>query len=122
MSRRRSISFRSWLVATLFGLGTLVATGAVQGTSAAKQKLLREDAPSIAANQRVGLPGKESLLPGNVRHTSHALPRTSTPAPLLRAAWLIAPEFTASVTSSEIAESIGTSQRITGPSRAPPAA
>jgi hypothetical protein len=122
MSRRSSSSVRLWLLTTLFGLGALLPAAAVQNSSAVEQHLLREDAPALAASQTAVLPERESLLPANVRHSSHALPRTSTPTLPLRTAWLPTPEFATSAPAPEHTRAIAQTPRTTGPSRAPPAA
>jgi hypothetical protein len=122
MSRQSNASVRLWLFAALFAVGALLPAVAARNSGIAGHSLLQSDARATGLLDHAAAPASESLVPAHLRHTSHALPRTSLAATLLRTATIVAPAFSGDLTEREHVAPLGDAPRSSGLSRAPPAA
>jgi hypothetical protein len=118
MVRRNSASFRLSLIAVFFGLCALCMASGTRA-SEVKRCVIVQTADSAVF-------GASPLASGHLGQVSHhravrALPRTSAPASLFKAACVVKPDFAESLLARENVLALGGAPRAPGPSRAPPA-
>jgi hypothetical protein len=118
MARRNSAYFRLSLLAVLFGLYALCATSGAHASVVERCVVRHADPVAIGANP---------LASAHLRQVSHqrvvrALPRTSAPASLFKAACVVPPDLAETLLVRENVLALGGAPRAPGPSRAPPTA